>query len=148
MAVPTLHRCDLPIAALGPWEPAQRYWRGNDPEFDVVARSVDGKRLLVGEVKWSQSTSRRPPAAPRHIRSTLPVPNDRGIVKAMFVPDPPVPMHAETGAHLVGAKAVMEALLARRQKTVCAREVELPSYERRQSFWVCALGTGQFGWPR
>ena len=110
MAVPTLHRCDLPIAALGPWEPAQRHWRGNDPEFDVVAHSVDGKRLLVGEVKWSQSTSRRPRAAPRHIRSTLPVPNDCEIVKAMFVPDSPVPVHAETGAHLVGANAVMEAL--------------------------------------
>lgn len=37
------------------WNPARRYWRGNDPEFDVVAESTDGARLLLGEVKWSTS---------------------------------------------------------------------------------------------
>ena len=52
-AVPTLHRTDAPLGALGPWEPAQRYWRRNEPELDLVARSVDGGRLLVGEVKWT-----------------------------------------------------------------------------------------------
>ena len=53
MAVPMLHRSDTTLAKLGPWEPAQRYWRGNAPELDVVARSVDGRRLLVGEAKWT-----------------------------------------------------------------------------------------------
>ena len=53
MAVPLLHRSDTTLAEIGPWEPAQRYWRGNAPELDVVARSVDGRRLLVGEVEWS-----------------------------------------------------------------------------------------------
>ena len=53
MAVPLLHRTDTPLGALGPFDPAQRYWRGNAPERDVVARSVDGRRLLVGEVKWT-----------------------------------------------------------------------------------------------
>ena len=67
MAVPLLHRSDASIAALGPWEPARRYWRGNDPEFDVVARSVDGTKVLVGEVKWDTrgrnvSTSRSYPS--------------------------------------------------------------------------------------
>ena len=38
---------------MGAREPAQRYWRGNAPELVVVARSVDGRRFLVGEVKWS-----------------------------------------------------------------------------------------------
>ena len=53
MAVPALHRSDTPLGRLGPWEPAQRHWRGNAPDLDVVARSVDGRRLLVGEAKWS-----------------------------------------------------------------------------------------------
>ena len=47
MAVPLLHRSDTTLAGLGPWEPAQRYWRGNAPEPDVVARSVDGRRARV-----------------------------------------------------------------------------------------------------
>ncbi len=37
----------------GAWLPARRYWRGNDPEFDIVAQSVDGTHVLLGEVKWS-----------------------------------------------------------------------------------------------
>lgn len=53
MATATLHRADTPLRRHGPFEPAQRYWRGGEPELDVVARSVDGRRLLVGEAKWS-----------------------------------------------------------------------------------------------
>ncbi len=42
-----------PLAGLGPWAPAARYWSAGGPEWDVVARSVDGRRLLLGEAKWS-----------------------------------------------------------------------------------------------
>ncbi|HEY2408203.1 MAG TPA: ATP-binding protein [Polyangiaceae bacterium] len=35
------------------WEPAARFWTGRGPEWDIVARSSDGKHLLLGEVKWS-----------------------------------------------------------------------------------------------
>ncbi len=42
-----------PIERLGPWGPASRWWHGNKPEWDVVSQSLDGKRILVGEVKWS-----------------------------------------------------------------------------------------------
>ena len=110
MAVPTLHRCDIPLAALGPWEPAQRYWRGNDPEFDVVARSIDGKRLLVGEVKWHRRTSPVARVAPAHLRRALPLPSDCEVVRATFVPEAAVQVDAETGTHLVGAPTVLEAL--------------------------------------
>ncbi len=41
------------LGALGPWGPAARWRRGNAPEWDVVSESVDGKRLLLGEAKWS-----------------------------------------------------------------------------------------------
>ncbi len=44
----------LPKAALGgiKFGPAGRYWENKGPEWDVVALSEDGKRLLLGEVKW------------------------------------------------------------------------------------------------
>lgn len=35
----------------GPWQSAQRFWHGQGLEWDMVARSVDKKRLLVGEAK-------------------------------------------------------------------------------------------------
>lgn len=36
--------------------PAARYWRGAGPEWDLVAESLDGNRLLVGEAKWLEET--------------------------------------------------------------------------------------------
>ena len=43
-------------SAAGPdrvtWGPARRYWRGSGSEWDVVALSEDGRRLLLGEVRW------------------------------------------------------------------------------------------------
>lgn len=37
------------------WKPAKRWWRGSrDGEIDIVSESLDGKRLLLGEAKWSQ----------------------------------------------------------------------------------------------
>ncbi len=50
-AVPRMQRGSL--ASLGPWGAAGRYWRGHDPELDVVAASLDGASVLLGEVKWS-----------------------------------------------------------------------------------------------
>lgn len=42
-----------PLGRLGPWEPGRRWWAGAAPEWDVVTESLDGKRLLLGEAKWS-----------------------------------------------------------------------------------------------
>ena len=110
MAVPTLHRSDAPIAALGPWEPAQRYWRGNDPELDIVARSADGKRLLVGEVKWLGRTAPISRTAPARDRRALPFSTDREVVYATFVPEAAVQVDADAGIRLIEAKTVLEAL--------------------------------------
>ena len=74
------------------WGPAQRHWRGNDPEFDVVAESLDGTRLLLGEAKWSAT-----PATAGDLQTTYRrlvakgVPGDvnvigREIDYALFVP--------------------------------------------------------------
>jgi AAA+ ATPase superfamily predicted ATPase len=50
--VPRL-RSGAPLARAGPWGPASRWWRGTLAEWDVVSASLDGQRLLLGEVKWS-----------------------------------------------------------------------------------------------
>ncbi len=110
MAVPFLHRADCSLARLGPWEPAQRYWRRNEPELDVVARSVDGRRLLVGEAK---STPRPLPASALRFRpGPPPVPGVAGleVVPAVFAPGAIAAPAAEGGAHVVNARMVFDVL--------------------------------------
>ena len=135
MAVPLLHRSDTTLAGLGPWEPAQRYWRGDAPELDVVARSVDGRRLLVGEVKWSMKPSaasgavaRNEVGSPGPGRSEVgnPIRGDMGnlalghignlaratdaeVCRALFVPAGAAP-RAGADVHVVDARAVMGVL--------------------------------------
>jgi len=74
-----------PLGALGPWGPAMRWWRGGDPEWDLVSRSLDGRRILVGEANVSV---RSVPAARKVLMArSLPagLPDDVEIVRAMFV---------------------------------------------------------------
>jgi uncharacterized protein len=49
------------LKELGDWEPARRFWHGEGPEWDVVSQTLDGRCVLLGEVKWSE----RPVDAPR-----------------------------------------------------------------------------------
>ena len=70
MSVPILHRSDLPLAQHRPFEPARRYWRGNAPEYDVVALSVDDPRMLVGEAKWSAKEGASGSEAAAHVRTS------------------------------------------------------------------------------
>jgi AAA+ ATPase superfamily predicted ATPase len=94
-----------PLGARGPWGPAARWWRGNLPEWDVVAESVDGARLLLGEAKWSarpvgppgleralkELASRPPPDLPQHLAG-------REVVRAAFVPELAGEVPARRGA--------------------------------------------------
>ena len=109
MATPFLHRSGSALAGLGPWEPAQRYWRRGEPEYDVVARSTDGRRLLVGEVKWSD----RPlsAAAFRFRWPAAPIPGGSGseIVPVVFAPQGSA-AGAPTGLHVVDARTVLDVL--------------------------------------
>jgi hypothetical protein len=41
------------VTEKGPWGPASRWWRGNEPEWDVVSRSTVGNGVLLGEARWS-----------------------------------------------------------------------------------------------
>jgi hypothetical protein len=64
-AVPTLGGA---LAKLGPWGPASRWWSGGAPEWDIVSESLDGKRLLLGEAKWSDRPLREAEVG-RHIHA-------------------------------------------------------------------------------
>ena len=115
MAVPMMHRADTPLARLGPWAPAQRYWRGNDPEFDVVARSADGRRVLVGEVKWrGQGQPTRIPVAGGVASQVdvgaIPGIADHDVVRALFVPANSERIGAAASVHVVDADTVMAVL--------------------------------------
>lgn len=102
MAVPLLHRADTPLADLGPFEPAQRYWRGNAPERDVVAHSVDGRYLLVGEAKWTATAGPAARIGRQQQDVDLPGATSSEIVHVLFVPDA---REAETGAGVVTVDA-------------------------------------------
>lgn len=87
-AVATLSRG--PLARLGPWRPGQRYWRGAEPEWDVVADAVEGDRTLAAEAWFAH----RPPS-PAALRAavaalqTRPLPaaaGGREVVRALCVP--------------------------------------------------------------
>jgi uncharacterized protein len=85
--IPTARRG--PIAALGPWQPAVRYWRGGEPEWDLVADAIAGERTLVGEAWFARApvgaTALRREASRLEARA-LP-PGTRGeVVRAIFVP--------------------------------------------------------------
>jgi len=97
------------LGALGPWEPGAPWWRGSEPEWDIVARSVDGRRLLIGEAKTRVSSWA---AAQRSVAGRAPpgVPGlgDTEIVRVVFVATPPAgpvprgPVRFVTAAALLG----------------------------------------------
>ena len=105
MAVPHLHHVVPVIAELGPFTPGQRYWRGNDPELDIVAQSVATRSLLVGEAKWNADGPRQ--AAPPPLGS-LPT-GDAAVHAFLFTPDAPKPDHDVTGM-VIDAGMVLDAL--------------------------------------
>ncbi len=90
--------CRLQLARLGeiaggPWGPASRWWRGSQPEWDVVSSSLAGDRLLLGEAKWSSA-----PVTPRKLQhlarglATRPAPGlsfaaAAQSVRVLFVPE-------------------------------------------------------------
>lgn len=80
-------------AAPGPWQSAGRWWRGNAPEWDLVAESADGRTLLLGECKWrSTPFDRRTLTAVARALNDKPPPNlpprlsGLATVRALFVP--------------------------------------------------------------
>jgi hypothetical protein len=82
------------VGRLGPWGPGARWWRGDTPEWDLVAETQDRQCLLLGEVKWSMRPLSRS-AVERLGKELLgkpapPVSRKRAAkdtVRVLFVPD-------------------------------------------------------------
>ncbi|MBD3335202.1 MAG: hypothetical protein GF355_06770 [Candidatus Eisenbacteria bacterium] len=81
------------LGKLGPWMPGMRWWRGREPEWDVVSVNLDGNRLLLGESKWSAK-----PLAPERAASavtnllareppSIPLRRESETIRALFVPE-------------------------------------------------------------
>ncbi len=115
-AVPYLHRLGGPLGTAGPWEPARRYWKGQGPEWDVVASAPDGTRLLLGEAKWlsrpADSATLESIAAQLAGKGEMPAPQARGrrAVLAVFVPEVLAGSRAPEGVHVVDARSVLACL--------------------------------------
>ena len=111
MVVPFLHRTEGPISRLGPFEPAQRYWHGSSPEYDIVARTLDGRRILVGEARWPARGVTPAGWKPGRRAGTQSLPGaaDAEVVHALFVPDV-TEARAEAGVEIVDARTVMSVL--------------------------------------
>lgn len=110
-AVPRLTRGAL--ARLGPWHPPRRYWRGEEPEWDLVGDAVQGSRVLVGEARFSRKPFTT--AALRREAQRLrarPLPGlvaDREVVRALFVPRTATGVPAVVGdVHVVTQRDVVE----------------------------------------
>ena len=97
------------------WGPARRYWRGSGPEWDVVALSDDGRRLLLGEVRWHDQpvsveglerihrelvAKGRPPVGS----------GDEDVVHAVFVPRTKTKPGAPLPFLVIDADAIVEAV--------------------------------------
>ena len=99
------------LARLASWQAGARWWRGNLPEWDLVSRSADGKKLLLAEVKWSQrpfshselqALARAVAARPPPMLSSKDA--GRRILRAVFVPGVARGAKREIeGVHIVAA---------------------------------------------
>jgi AAA+ ATPase superfamily predicted ATPase len=115
-AVARMHESRSPLARYGPWKPAARYWHGNEPEWDIVAESFDGKRLLLGEAKWTDATASEKTLhqAVEELKAKGMPNNMRGkghqIVHALFVPRPASRGRDRHDTHILDARDVISCL--------------------------------------
>jgi AAA+ ATPase superfamily predicted ATPase len=94
--------CRDSVPRLGDWSSASRWWHGNDPEWDVVAESVDRSKLLLGEVKLRASQH----DVDNLVRRPLPAfADNRSVVRVLFVAHPRGRLRP-TGVRLVGSSEV------------------------------------------
>jgi uncharacterized protein len=112
-----LCRLSVPGLEIGgvEWGPARRYWHGQGSEWNVVAQSIDGSTMLLGEVKWTTNKSHRfmvQTAALLKQKGIPPVrrPANARIVHAIFVPEYAGRSKLEDETFVVDAKDVLRAL--------------------------------------
>ena len=89
-----LARLTVPRIAIGgvQWKEAHRWWgrdlQGRMREIDVVAESMDGSRILIGEAKWrSHDEVRRIVHRLQHVSESAPFAAGKKTVHAIWLPD-------------------------------------------------------------
>jgi uncharacterized protein len=114
--IPHLQSVDSSLSKLGPWGLARRYWKGNGPEWDIVAESLDGKRLLLGEVKWYPGKTTEQKINKDYmalVRKGIPAIKNKDtyeIVYALFIPETIVDSKGVDTIHIVDAVTVVSCL--------------------------------------
>jgi uncharacterized protein len=96
------------------WKTASRWWgkagKGREMEIDVVAESLDGTAILLGEVKWERKTNVRPLLETlRQKAANFPLAQGKEIITAIWCKDPELTGNAG-GTTLIGPEKVMSAL--------------------------------------
>ncbi|MGE0551337.1 MAG: ATP-binding protein [Kofleriaceae bacterium] len=110
------------VGKLGPWRPPQRYWRGSEPDWDLVADSTDGKRVVVGDAwfhtKPATASSLNHEAARLAARPLPAAIAGQEVIRALFVPAIAADVaRTHHGVHVV----VLSDFVAHRDKTTAAR---------------------------
>lgn len=100
----------------GQYLAAARFWHGSGPEWDVLAWSDDGSRLLVGEAKWTDKATNQA-SVDRALRSLLgkgvPVAGlgPERVQHVLFVPELPARKpKVPPGVSMIDAESVLRAL--------------------------------------
>ncbi|MBI3271114.1 MAG: ATP-binding protein [Planctomycetes bacterium] len=99
-----------------PWEPARRFWHGGGPEWDVVAASLSGRRMLLGEVKWAEHEVSA--AELRHLTRAFVAKGLPPVLRSdhvevhrvLFVPSAVRPRRPVSGVRIVDAAEVLRVL--------------------------------------
>lgn len=105
-----LARESVPFLQIGgvAWGPAQRWWGPSakgQKEFDIVAESLDGKSILIGEAKWAnRPDNSRWRAELQHRAETAPFVRGRRVVHALWV------KNGACDDDTIGPDTVMDAL--------------------------------------
>lgn len=96
------------------WKPASRWWgkagKGQEMEIDVVAESLDGTAILLGEAKWERKTRVRPLLETlRQKAANFPQARGKEIISAVWCKEPELTGNTSDIA-LIGPTEVMSAL--------------------------------------
>lgn len=95
---------------------ASRYWHKNDSEWDILAESIDGKALFIGEAKW---VSKLPSA--NWIHKTIEELKNKGlppsvrqkyqqIVYGLFIPEKPKHLDTAPDIRIITAEEILSVL--------------------------------------
>jgi hypothetical protein len=110
-AIGRLREGSSALARLGPWRPAQRYWHGENPEWDVVADAVSGERVLLGEA-WYRDRPVTAAELRQSARAVLkrPVPpaaSGKDVVMAILIPSVATRVSEVDGVRVVTLKDLL-----------------------------------------